>query len=312
MRRIVFICFALLLSVSMLPAADDAKLELRRFHVSLQLIEVVTDRYGNDWKTFLEQVGVPWPAGSSIIVVPELYQLAVTNTRENMLLLEEVLNSGPATPRMIDVRVDFVEFRMDDLDLLAREGKLCAKELLAIWKRGGARLLCAPQVITKSGQEAIARGVTEYIYPTEFMKAAAAGTNETATGATQGAVIPCAFEMREIGPILQVIPEISVEGSLINVMINPQLISPPVWRDYGARRPEGGGEAALPPMEVPLFHTQSVSTSVIVANGATVLIGGGMSNREGDKAAYAFLTATTVDVEGNPFGVGARGDGSER
>jgi len=305
MKRIAFICFALLVTVRILPAADDVKLELRRFHIGPNIIAAVADRSGNDWKTFLEQMGVPWPEGSSAVVVPELYQLVVRTTRENMLLLEDVLTCGPTTPRMIDIRVDFVEFKMDDLDLLAREGKLCTRELLAIWKQGKARLLCAPQVLTRSGNEGIAKGVTEYFYPTEFEQTTMAGTNTTGKAKAQESVIPCAFEMRESGPILQVIPEVSADGHRINIMINPQFVSFATWRNYGARHADGGGDAATTPMEVPFFHTQSLSTSLTVINGATVLIGGGMSNREGDKAAYAFLTATLVDVEGNPFGAGA-------
>lgn len=306
MKKVVFICFALLMIVRTLPAADEVKLELRRFHVYEHVIKGITDQSDNDWKTLFEQMGVSWPEGSSLFFVPDLCQLAIRNTHENILLLEKIMASSSVMPLMIDIRVDFVEFNLDDLDLLAREGKLCAKELLAIWKSGGARLLCTPHLLTKSGNEGVVKGVTEYIYPTEFIEQNAPSTNATTAAANSVAVIPSAFEMRETGTILQAIPEISVGGTLINMMLNPQIISPPAWRDYGPARPEDGGGATVTPMEAPFFHLQSLSTSVTVANGATLLIGGGMSNRERDKAAYAFLTATILDVEGNPFGVDAK------
>ena len=143
--------------------------------------------------------------------------------------------------------------------------------------------------------------VTEYIYPTEFevtgLQSGGSGNNSTST--TTGAVVePQNFEMREVGVILQVVPEVSAEGQMINLMLNPQVVSEPVWKNYGAKIPiqkqstplsiTGAiSDAALAsllapqppeymelPMEQPFFHVRSVSTQLSIYNGATVVMGG--------------------------------------
>ena len=120
-------------------------------------------------------------------------------------------------PGNIDIRIDFVEFKMDDIDRLTREGLFSAKELLAIWKKGDARLLCAPQALTRSGQESISKGVTEYIYPTEFKPVPGVSTNQTSSATHPISIFPAAFEMRESGVILQVVSEGHAADNLINV-----------------------------------------------------------------------------------------------
>ena len=169
-------------------------------------------------------------------------------------------------------------------------------------QRSDTDLLSAPKVVTKSGQEAVMKVVTEYIYPTEFEVTGlqSGGGNNSSSSTTTGAVVePQNFEMREVGVILQVVPEVSAEGQMINLMLNPQVVSEPVWKNYGAKIPvqkqpnslqtlEGLSalaQAALIrsqteqeymelPMEQPFFHVRSVTTQLSIYNGATVVMGG--------------------------------------
>ncbi len=168
-------------------------------------------------------------------------------------------------------------------------------------QRSDTDLLSAPKVVTKSGQEAVMKVVTEYIYPTEFevtgLQSGGSGNNSSST--TTGAVVePQNFEMREVGVILQVVPEVSAEGQMINLMLNPQVVSEPVWKNYGAKIPiqrqastvsltataaDLAGLSSLLnpepqymelPMEQPFFHVRSVQTQLSIYNGATVVMGG--------------------------------------
>lgn len=172
-------------------------------------------------------------------------------------------------------------------------------------QRSDTDLLSAPKVVTKSGQEAIMKVVTEYIYPTEFevQEVNSSGGGNNNGGSTSVSVPfmvePQNFEMREVGVILQVVPEVSAEGQMINLMLNPQVVSEPVWKNYGTKipymRPESSWSisgmtvdaiAALGlgnqpeteytelPMEQPFFHVRSVQTQLSVYNGATVVMGG--------------------------------------
>ncbi|HQQ92820.1 MAG TPA: type II and III secretion system protein, partial [Kiritimatiellia bacterium] len=164
-------------------------------------------------------------------------------------------------------------------------------------QRSDTDLLSAPKVVTKSGQEAIMKVVTEYIYPTEFevqeIDASSGGSSGSTTVAPPVSfmVEPQNFTMREVGVILQVVPEVSAEGQMINLMLNPQVVSEPVWKNYGTKIPQNlvrsikdqitGFLTNEPyveytdlPMEQPFFHVRSVQTQLSVYNGATVVMGG--------------------------------------
>jgi general secretion pathway protein D len=168
-------------------------------------------------------------------------------------------------------------------------------------QRSDTDLLSAPKVVTKSGQEAVMKVVTEYIYPTEFevtgLQSGGGGYGGGSSTTTGAVVEPQNFEMREVGIILQVVPEVSAEGQMINLMLNPQVVSEPVWKNYGAKIPiqktssitaniTGLSAADLSsllnpepeymelPMEQPFFHVRSVQTQLSIYNGATVVMGG--------------------------------------
>jgi general secretion pathway protein D len=149
--------------------------------------------------------------------------------------------------------------------------------------------------------EATVKGVTEVIYPTEFT-VTPVGTNTNTTVTADGTITePGSFETREVGVILQVLPEVTLDGSMINLTMTPQVVYEPEWKDYGGRfaGPKGKGEGAK--MEVPFFHTQMVTTSISIKDGATVLLGGGMPAKDPAKVVYAFVTARRVGLDGKPL-----------
>jgi general secretion pathway protein D len=170
-------------------------------------------------------------------------------------------------------------------------------------QRSDSDLLSAPKVVTKSGQEAVMKVVTEYIYPTEFevtmsQQGNTGGGNNNGGGTQQPLAIvePQNFEMREVGVILQVVPEVSAEGQMINLLLNPQVVSEPVWKNYGTKIPnlvpetifdpitqlfvvENKIEYTELPMEQPFFPVRSVSTQLSIYNGATVVMGGLISEQ---------------------------------
>ena len=168
-------------------------------------------------------------------------------------------------------------------------------------QRSDTDVLSAPKVTTKSGQEAIIKVVTEYIYPSEFnvqiSQTGNSGGNYGSTGRSGEPVAivePQNFVTREVGVILQVVPEVSSEGQMINLTMKPQVVSEPVWKNYGTKLPKtvyegttgtldptGLTATEIPkteyvelPMEQPFFTVRSVETQLLVYNGATVVMGG--------------------------------------
>ena len=155
--------------------------------------------------------------------------------------------------------------------------------LHALSQRSNTDLLSAPKVVTKAGQEAVIKVITEYIYPTTFTVTQATGGGGGVAGAVGAAIPPSVepggFQTREVGVILQVVPEVSAEGQMINLTMNPQVVSEPTWHDYGydAHLPSTtGGPDVITHLNMPqpFFQVRSVSTSVSIYNGATVVMGG--------------------------------------
>ncbi len=146
-------------------------------------------------------------------------------------------------------------------------------------QRQNTDLLQAPKVVTKSGQEAVIKVVTEFIYPTEFsvepITTQSSAGNTTTDLQIGGLVEPSNFEMREVGVVLQVVPEVSPEGQMINLSMNPQVVQFEKFEDYGSQfiDPVSGTVVTLP-MKQPFFNVRSVSTSISIYNGATVVMGG--------------------------------------
>ena len=168
-------------------------------------------------------------------------------------------------------------------------------------QRSDTDLLSAPKVVTKSGEEAVIKVVTIYRYPQDYdvtiqstSSGSGSGNTSSSSGGSDGKILPMVepqnFTEKEVGVILQVRPEKSPEGDLINLELKPQIISEPTWKDYGMKVPMSvvmsSTESAVRavsgssmewfnvPMEQPFFKERSIETKISVYSGATVVMGG--------------------------------------
>jgi general secretion pathway protein D len=203
-------------------------------------------------------------------------------------------------------------------------------------QRSDTDLLSAPKVLTRPGEEAVMKVVTEYIYPTDYdvqlQSSRSGGYDSSSQSAILAVVEPQSFTMREVGVILQATPTLTDDGNLIDLKLKADVVDEPTWKNYGMRIPftgnasqtnfEGIGEiftglssilatlgtslkdearekfantavesasSALnalssssnnnityydAPMEQPFFHVRSVDSSVSVYPGATIVMGG--------------------------------------
>jgi len=253
-----------------------------------------------DQKAFFAAMGVGWPRGASIKYMGSVGKLAVANTASNLKAFEVVLAIIDVVPTQLEIDVHFVAFDKADIAKLAQT-EINMAGLMDLWTNGRAELLAAPKVVTKSGVEGVTKGVTEYIYPTEFTVLRAPGTN-TNTTAEAAMKAPAAeasgFEMREVGVILEVAPDVSPEGDLIDMTLTPQLVREPTWEDYGGKCVTGDGREWRLQMRQPFFPSYVLSTSVSVMSGKRVLIGGGTPTRDGKKVVYVFATARNAPLKG--------------
>ncbi len=200
-------------------------------------------------------------------------------------------------------------------------------------QRSDTDLLSAPKVVTKSGENAVIKIVTEYIYPQDYdVQLQSSSSSSSYSGGSQSAVLaivePQNFTMREVGVILDVTPTYSeANGGTIDLELKPQVVDEPTWKNYGMRIPFSGnssvgdlnlGELTAPfnnaepadqtlkegiianywnavsqmyssllggnksnnityyeaPMEQPFFHVRSIDSKVSITPGATVVMGG--------------------------------------
>ncbi len=151
----------------------------------------------------------------------------------------------------------------------------------ALEQNGNADLLSAPKVTTRSGSEASIRVVTEYIYPTSFeVQGGTLGTGTGSSGASstttiqETVVVPQDFATREVGVILTVLPEVSPDGNMINLTMTPSVVTEPTWQQYGStiRRADGSQQDLNMPQ--PFFKVRTLSTQISIYDGATVVMGG--------------------------------------
>ncbi|MDP3981850.1 MAG: tetratricopeptide repeat protein [Chlamydiota bacterium] len=151
--------------------------------------------------------------------------------------------------------------------------------LHALDQKGKQNVLSSPQVTTINGQRAQIKVVQEYIYPTEY-EVTPATTNSQGSVTTPPVVAPGAFETRDIGIVLDVTPNVGADRKTINLTIIPEVSEFVQWLDYGVAPQtftrSDGIIATMPgyPILQPLFSTRTVTTSVIINDGDTVVLGG--------------------------------------
>ena len=295
----------------MAPDEPESEILCRRYRVYPQYIEMCTfvrtaDDQTNEtqgtsdrMKGAFAEMGMTWPRGSSIDYNRAMGMVIVANTAANLALFERLLVDLHVAPQQVEIEAQFVRFEQTNLVHLAT-GPTAAKTLMGLWANGCGRLLAAPRVVTRSGSEASIRGVTEVIYPTTYGLNSSENTNAATNAIVSALTVPCDFQTREAGIIFTVLPEMSPDGSLINVTMTPSLVDLPTWRDYGCDIPMGVAGTRHVPMEQPYFHTFTVNTQVSVVDGATVLVSGGAPTQDGKGSVYCFLTVRTIGIDGEP------------
>jgi len=178
-------------------------------------------------------------------------------------------------------------------DMLSISGVLTNPEfrmiLHALNQSGNANLVSAPKVTTLNNQRAQIEMVKEFIYPKEYevtpptLKSFET-TEESSTSTTYsvvtssetkiitpGIAVPVSFETRDLGIILNVTPSVGADRKTITLTLIPEISEFIDWIDYGVE--EGTGWNKVPIVK-PIFETRNVTTSVVVNDGDTVVLGG--------------------------------------
>ena len=265
--------------------------------------EVAEDERGiKEW--FTEAAGVEWPEGSSLHKLRSLNRLWIKNTPENLAkvakLWTNIHNDGYCRNIEFDIR-----YMSADRKTLSEVGYFGTSRINAavlqnrLMAHGGARLLESPRLVTRRGEETVLKGLTEYIYPTDYYVNHAVSSQTDGSNTVYGvdsagaAAEPQSFTMRETGTIVQITPSLTADGNFIDIDLNTQLVGEPEWKDYGAKAKWEGAATYDLPMEQPFFPVRATTDAkVSMRPGATYVFGGGADRRKGDEDRFVFIFVT--------------------
>ena len=150
----------------------------------------------------------------------------------------------------------------------------------AISQKKGVDLMSVPSVITRSGIKAEINLVRELIFPTEFEPPEIPQNIGGGGVAPVTPSTPTAFDMRKVGITLEVEPVISEDGRKVDLTLLPESTEFEGFIDYGVdinNSTSGAVQIVQNDILQPVFRSNKLSTGVTIWDGATVVLGGVIS-----------------------------------
>ena len=153
-------------------------------------------------------------------------------------------------------------------------------------QKKGADMMSAPSVTARSGQKATIEIIREFIYPTEYEppEPGQGGNGENSGGSTVVTpATPTAFETRNTGVTLEIEPTIGENDFMIDLRFVPEIVEFEGFINYGSPIYSVGINAlgvansvllTENRIEMPVFSTRRVNTSLTIYDGYTVAVGG--------------------------------------
>jgi general secretion pathway protein D len=152
-------------------------------------------------------------------------------------------------------------------------------------QKKGIDIMARPSVVTRSGQASNIAVIREFIYPTEYEPPEVPQTVGEGGGITPVTpATPTAFETRDVGITLEVLPVADANKRFVDVTLNPSFVEFDGFVNYGspirsATDVIGAGSVEITKNAIlmPVFSAQKLATQLTVADGATIVIGGLMT-----------------------------------
>lgn len=163
-------------------------------------------------------------------------------------------------------------------------------------QKKAADVLATPSVTTRSGQAASITMVKEFMYPTEYDPPElpqSISTFDTPIFDDEGNLVgidsvavtppiipafPTSFETRDTGVFLEVLPTADANRQYIDVALKPVMTDFDGFVNFGSPINFVANNVttvlAQNPILMPVFSVKKVDTSMVIADGATVVIGG--------------------------------------
>jgi len=202
-------------------------------------------------------------------------------------------------PQERSVRIDVQTVLMDTSDIgeVAKGQVLTPATVVGLRKAGKASLVTSETVTARVGQEATLKGVTEYIYPTEFTEPTSEEKKPKVTvnvAVQETTVVPSSFATREVGNILSVKP-VYHDRNRVCLKISRVTVKPPLWVSY----PEGElvDKISTNPATgtQPVFRVAATETEIVVSPNHPIVLSATQMPSNEHKTLVTVLMVTLVN-----------------
>ena len=232
-------------------------------------------------KSWLADQGVDFPEGASAVYSKTSSQLVMRNTVKNLNVADKLIDLQlvelEKSRRQVYITTKLVVFDEKEIgkafamvpdqnnltpatpkaDPLSLIGALTDPQFQVVMRALSQRrleaLLVLPSVATRSRQNASVEVVREFQFPTEYEP-----------GANGADAKPVAFEKRDIGFKMGVLPAISGGGTTVELSLSPEITTFMEMKDFGKG------------VRQPVFSSNSITTSVVINDGDTIELAGEM------------------------------------
>ncbi|MGA0845100.1 MAG: Amuc_1098 family type IV pilus outer membrane protein [Luteolibacter sp.] len=146
-------------------------------------------------------------------------------------------------------------------------------------------VMVKPSTVTRSGQASTLSVVREFIYPTEYEPPELPSSfNDNGGALPVTPATPTAFDKRDTGVILEVLPVAGADKQYVDITLSPSMVEFDGFINYGSpirtvvQGQLGNGaqivEVTANQILMPVFSTQQANTQLTVLDGSTIAIGG--------------------------------------
>ncbi|MEM7391817.1 MAG: hypothetical protein AAF492_05665, partial [Verrucomicrobiota bacterium] len=256
-----------------------------------------TDANKSPAQVYFEQLGIRFPAGSTLSYDTEFQGIFTRNTRPNLKMMDHMFGYLQADVLQVEIDVAVVTFEEADLEPLRRNNpspNIGQQPIRQLWKEGQGRIIGYAKTVTRTGYNTVIQSVEEVIYPSEF-NSVMDHPFKNAVG-----VVPASLETRDIGMILNITPTVGPDNQTIELTLSPELNLDYGWRDDGHLYSDHSGRTRRVPVPQPFFNSKNVTTSIILLDGETIVQGATHRRLKG-QATYMFVTPRLLNEYGEPI-----------
>jgi len=210
--------------------------------------------------------------------------------------VEVVARFVPEQNSDVEIIARFVAFPKEKIDEIVTANvikPLTVDDLSTLLKQGDGRIISSPRVIAKSGSESIVRSAVVYRAPQDFD--IEAGPMKGADTASVVVTKPQDWEDFDIGVSLKVTPLISDDGTRIYIDCWSELVENFEWETTQVSCLDSNSEKTSVDIAIPSMKLISCATRLTMQSGTTVIVSGGMSDREEQEEIFILLTCTVLN-----------------